>query len=138
MVRSTQTIVAPPIATSSSGAEVRAILVYTSILVRPIAPIEVLRIKSPAIFEAKRYCFNSLLFFLRKFISFSDDIYIRDFKTNEESVFFRFKYETDEKLDIIKMKLNQEESYLGMINKKDKSFWLLKTDYLVNIDNLVD
>jgi len=71
-------------------------------------------------------------------VSFSDDIYIRDFKTNEESVFFRFKYETDEKLDIIKMKLNQEESYLGMINKKDKSFWLLKTDYLVNIDNLVD
>ncbi len=71
-------------------------------------------------------------------MTFNDNLYIKNLKDSKESVFFRFEYETDEKIDMIKLKLNQTENYLGFINKKDKNFWLMKTDYLTTVDSVVD
>lgn len=71
-------------------------------------------------------------------ISFSDNLYLKDLTTLKEELFFKFSLETNETIDMIKLKLNQNQNYLGFINKIDKSLWVMKTNYLNNKTNLVD
>jgi len=68
---------------------------------------------------------SSLISWYKGLVSYDDQIWKYDLKTNTSSVIEDISKDTDEPIDAIKPILSDDEQYLVFVNKKDGSLWSL-------------